>query len=201
MSHPLTRTDSRSSRHQAVTRTSALRMTDEGKGKGNAGVGPQDKTELDSRTRPSTPCSTGRVSAHPPSAYVPSMGSRRGGRRESISSRQSAGSSIPVRAYMSPHPPSIVDSQRSAYHMRNPYRVVHGGRNPQGRDLDGMSRHSRANLKWWRSFPIHGWCFFAGFIFPPVWWVASFTNPRRVVVSKMRDGGLIEDFFFFFFFA
>jgi len=189
MSHPLTRPDSRSSRHQAVSPASAPRTADEGKGKG---ISPQDKADPDSRTRPSTPAST-RMAGPPPSSYVPSVGSRRGGRRESISSRQSTGSSIPVRAYMSPHPPSIVDSQKTAYHMRDPYVVVHGGRNSRGRDRDGMSRHSRANRRWWRSFPIHGWCFFVGFICPPAWWVASFVNPRSVVVSRMKDGGHIEE--------
>ena len=168
---------------------------DESKGKSNATLRPPDNTEPESQTQASTPCSTGRTSIPPPppSSYVPSTGSRRGGRRESFSSRLSAGSSIPVRAYLSPHPPSIVDSQKTEYHMRDPHLVVHGGRNSRGRDLDSISRHSRTNPKWWQTFPIHGWCFLVGFILPPIWWVASFTNPRHIVVSRMKEGGLIEE--------
>ncbi|KAF8333574.1 uncharacterized protein EI90DRAFT_3052427 [Cantharellus anzutake] len=121
------------------------------------------------------------------------MSSRRGGRRGSISSQISARSSIPIRAFTSPHPPSIAGSHKTEYRLRDPYLVVHGGRNSRGRDLDTMSRYSRANRKWWRTLPPHGWCFFIGFIFPPVWWVASFTDPRHIVVSRMKDNGLIEE--------
>lgn len=45
----------------------------------------------------------------------------------------------------------------------------------------------------YQRLPVHGWCFLLGFLLPPLWWAGCFLSPSRVVISRLRDNGLIEE--------
>lgn len=112
-------------------------------------------------------------------------------RRGSITSRFSAGgSSIPIRAIVSPRPPSAISRYPTpVYHLHDPTFEKRFS-------MDGTSSHfvtAESELGWWRRLPLQGWCFLIGFGFPPAWWYASVVAPRRVVFTRTRHNGLLEE--------
>jgi hypothetical protein len=95
-----------------------------------------------------------------------------------------------MRAFLTPRPPSISGNQLSEYHMQDPSLSLRYSKVDQSR-LDPQLVEP---LRWWQKPSIHFWCFFVGFIFPPLWWAGAFLfMPRHVVLSKMKDNGLIEE--------
>lgn len=72
-------------------------------------------------------------------------------------------SSIPISAIISPHPPSI--DRLSKFHVRDPKKA------PPKRSVGWTLRLRTADD---HGSPIQAWCFWAGFLFPLLWWFASF---------------------------
>lgn len=112
-------------------------------------------------------------------------------RRGSITSRFSVGGgSIPIRAIVSPRPPSMISQHpMSVYHLHDPTLEKRFS-------MDAASTNfvtAESELSWWRRLPLQGWCFLIGFGFPPAWWYASLVAPRRVVFTRTRDNGLLEE--------
>lgn len=102
--------------------------------------------------------------------------------RESLSQRPiSIDYAVPIRALVSPQPPGVA-VQESEYHMEDP----------------SMSRRYTRMFGWgsstvMRGLPPQAWCFVLGFVFPVFWWVGSFLPLRRVIVSRLRENGLWEE--------
>jgi hypothetical protein len=149
-------------------------------------------------SQPSFAAQSSTVGSHsgPPASYSPSFSSTRVSsqndhRRTSISSRlTSGGAPIPMRAFLSPRPPSIAGNQLSEYHMQDPSLHLRYSKTEQS---EQAPRHIEV-LRWWQKLSIHGWCFILGFIFPPLWWAGAFLlRPRGVVLSRLKDNDLIEE--------
>lgn len=96
-----------------------------------------------------------------------------GGRPPSRSARSMSQSSIPISAILSPRPASV--DRRSSFHMRDPRKP------PRLRDVGWKLRFRTRDEE---GSPLQAWCFWAGFLFPPMWWFAAFTRtPKTRVVG------------------
>lgn len=92
--------------------------------------------------------------------------------------------SIPVSAFIAPHPPSI--GRSSTYHMRDPHRTV----------IQSTSWVPRLKSPNEEGSPPHAWCFFIGFILFPLWWIASFLpipQTRLVGGTDIEKGVTLDD--------
>jgi hypothetical protein len=83
----------------------------------------------------------------------------------SVNLRTLSQSSIPLRAIVSPKPPSI--DRRSTYHMRDPELP------PPRRMSAQWTGGARKDEEIGRVFPLQGWAFMVGFLLFPMWWVAA----------------------------
>jgi hypothetical protein len=78
--------------------------------------------------------------------------------------------SIPISALVSPHAPSLTHSK--TFHMRDP-------RKPNKVQSTGWALHLPSTGEPGTGSPVHAWCFFIGFVFFPIWWVASFLRTPK----------------------
>jgi hypothetical protein len=104
-------------------------------------------------------------------------------------SHLSAVSTIPVRALVTPHAPSISRSTHgsSRYHMRDPRR-------PQTRPTGWVPRPRRSKDD--VGSPVHAWLFYAGFLFFPIWWFAALLGvptTRTVGGSDTEKAVFVDD--------
>lgn len=83
----------------------------------------------------------------------------------SVNSRTLSQTSIPLRAIVSPKPPSV--DQGSTYHMRDPDLP------PPRRLSTQWTGGARKDDNMGRAFPLQGWAFIIGFLVFPLWWVAA----------------------------
>lgn len=96
-------------------------------------------------------------------------------------------SSIPISAILSPRAPSL--DRLSSFHMRDPQKP-----SPK-RDVGWSLRLSSRDEK---GSPFMAWAFWFGFLFPLLWWVASFWRiPKtRMVGTDTEKAVIVDDPFF-----
>ncbi|KAK2465285.1 hypothetical protein APHAL10511_002639 [Amanita phalloides] len=115
-------------------------------------------------------------------------------RRQSLS-----GASIPISALVSPHAPSLV--RRKTFHMHDPRKPGPAQRTSWMLSLpsSGGGVGSRWALNSWAErggSPLHAWLFFLGFLFFPIWWLASFIRTpktRRIGGGETEKGVVLDD--------
>ncbi|KAF8577473.1 hypothetical protein K439DRAFT_553051 [Ramaria rubella] len=85
-----------------------------------------------------------------------------------INPRSLSQTSIPIRAIVSPRPPSI--DRRSEYHMRDPALPLPRRQSTQ---WTGGARKPEGAEELRRTLPLQGWAFIVGFAIFPLWWIAA----------------------------
>ncbi|KAF8515271.1 hypothetical protein JB92DRAFT_74652 [Gautieria morchelliformis] len=109
---------------------------------------------------------------------------------DAINPRTLSQSSIPLRAIVSPKPPSI--DRNSSYHMRDPALP------PSRRTSTQWTGSARMDENIGRVFPLQAWAFVMGFLVFPLWWVAAAAPvgwgwARRDVGGKNGKGTWSEE--------
>lgn len=110
------------------------------------------------------------------------QGSQRQQRRQSMS--QYSQTSIPISAILSPHAPSI--DRLSTFHMRDPRKP------PLKRSVGWTLKFSSGGEP---GSPMQAWCFWVGFVLPPIWWLAAFWSipETRIVGADTEKAVTVDD--------
>ncbi|EJC98474.1 uncharacterized protein FOMMEDRAFT_23708 [Fomitiporia mediterranea MF3/22] len=140
---------------------------------------------VDSRTNPPRPPSrmsrgsrTSRAMSQAVSGASSGAGTVPFPKRRSLSQ-----SSIPLSAIVTPRAPSI--DRLSQFHMRDPQKP------PPRRDIGWTLRFGSADDK---GSPFMAWAFWFGFLFPLLWWFASFWRiPKTRMVGTDTEKAVIVD--------
>jgi len=137
-----------------------------------------------------------------PATYLPPGAPRRSSRRSRPPSIVTPGGTIPMRAILSPRPPSMAAGRTGMlYHLREPRRYNSEGSIPKsarrssfypeppieeddagvGHSLEAVGMTKKT---WTEALPLQGWAFFIGFLLPFLWWAAALSSVREVDIEN-----------------